>query len=221
MRLEVLPQRSENPRSPYFVAEYSEERGPADLPDSELTKTRWPERRAIIASASSRASTTGARRFTSSTRSSCSSEYDVSSPGPGQRRVGHEHVDVPRRLEQPRRPVGGRQVRHERAPADRGRHRLELLRAPPRHEHRRAPRRHGARGRGADPAGRAGHQHGRRQGPARAPRLARRRHAKTATVAVKLWTKYSPPTGPISPAAKNPAAGAPPSSSESAAASWW
>ena len=36
--------------------------------------------------------------------------------------------------------------------------------------------------------------------------------AKTATVAVKLCMKYSPPTGPISPAAKKPAAGAPPSS---------
>ena len=36
------------------------------------------------------------------------------------------------------------------------------------------------------------------------------RHAKTATVAVNECRKYSPPTGPISPAAKNPAAGAPP-----------
>ena len=34
----------------------------------------------------------------------------------------------------------------------------------------------------------------------------------TAIVAVKPCRKYSPPTGPISPAAKKPAAGAPPSS---------
>ena len=33
--------------------------------------------------------------------------------------------------------------------------------------------------------------------------------ANTATVAVKACRKFAPPTGPISPAAKNPAAGAP------------
>ena len=32
---------------------------------------------------------------------------------------------------------------------------------------------------------------------------------KTAIVAVKPWRKFRPPTGPISPAAKNPPAGAP------------
>src|SRR3954462_334930 len=39
-------------------------------------------------------------------------------------------------------------------------------------------------------------------------------------VAVKEWRKVSPPTGPISPAAKKPAAGAPASSSPTAEASW-
>ena len=44
------------------------------------------------------------------------------------------------------------------------------------------------------------------------PRPSEVHRAKTATVAVKPCRKYSPPTGPISPAAKKPAAGAPPSS---------
>ena len=89
--------------------------------------------------------------------------------GARQRGVGHEHVDVPGRLEQPRRPVVGREVGHERAAADLGRHRLELLRPPARHEHRGAPGRDGARGRGTDPAGRPGHEHG-----PRPPRFTRR-----------------------------------------------
>ena len=129
---------------------------------------------------------------------------------------------MPRLLEQPGRPVRGRQVGDERAPADRGRHRLELVRAPARHEHR-APRAATARAAAAPipPVAPVTStvRPPRETGAAPAQGLRGRRHAKTATVAVKLWTKYSPPTGPISPAAKNPAAGAPPSSSDSAAAS--
>ncbi len=44
----------------------------------------------------------------------------------------------------------------------------------------------------------------------------RRTIPKTATVAVKPCRKFSPPTGPISPAAKKPAVGAPPSASATA-----
>ena len=54
---------------------------------------------------------------------------------------------------------------------------------------------------------------------AQRPRRRSRASGKTAIVAVKPWRKLRPPTGPISPAQKNPPAGAP-SASSSAIASW-
>ena len=63
----------------------------------------------------------------------------------------------------------------------------------------------------AEPARRAGEQDG-PPGEVHA--------GNTATVAVNPCRKGSPPTGPISPAAKKPAAGAPASSSSRARASW-
>ena len=57
---------------PNLVAEYSEPPGLAAFPDSDEMNTRWPEPRSTIGPASPRARWMGARRFTSSARSTSS-----------------------------------------------------------------------------------------------------------------------------------------------------
>jgi hypothetical protein len=56
-----------NPRSPNFVAAYSDVRTVPTFPLSELTNTMWPPPRSAMPSHISRARTIGARRLTSST----------------------------------------------------------------------------------------------------------------------------------------------------------
>ena len=68
----------------------------------------------------------------------------------------------------------------------------------------------------------------RRHAPDGAPRSGRDRGAaaracsrSSATDAVNPWRKFRPPTGPSSPAAKNPAIGTGPRCSVSTRTSWW
>ena len=113
----------------------------------------------------------------------------------------------------------GEVARRARAPPSLGGQRLEHVGAAA-GEHQRARR--GARARGRSPA------RARRVAPVTSTRPCRRGSCDRArmprrrapTVAVKPCRNVSPPTGPISPAAKNPAAGAPASSSATGAASW-
>ena len=147
--------------------------------------------------------------MTASARSISSGEKRRQLAAGRQRGVGDQHVDGAGLVEQPRRGARVGEVRRDGPAAQLGRERLERLGAPAGQHDRRAARGEPARDRAAEPARRAGEQD-------RAPAEV---HAKTATVAVKPCTKYSPPTGPISPAAKKPAAGAPPSAASSAEAS--
>src|SRR5439155_9394896 len=126
--------------------------------------------------------------------------------------VGDEHVRVPGFLDEARDLGGLREIDGDGAGAlQLAGQRLEHLRAAP-GEHEPAPRNVQAPGDGmADAAGGAGEQDG------STPQV---HGANTATVAVKPCRNVCPPTGPISPAAKKPAAGTPPSSSATAAASW-
>src|SRR5205085_678295 len=99
----------------------------------------------------------------------------------------------------------------QRAAAELLGQRIEHIRAAPGEQQLRPPVAEGSGDRVAQPARRAREQHG----PSRDVH-----GGKIATVAVNPCRKLSPPTGPISPAAKNPAAGAPASSRCSAPASW-
>ena len=171
----------------------------------------WPEPRAAMPAESARASTIGARRLTASAASSSSTLNELSRPLAGQRGVRDEHVGVADLGQQPRDLVRPREVAGDRAARQLGRQRLEHVGAAAGQHEPRARARRRARDRVPDAPGRPGEQD-------RAPAEVHR--AKTATVAVKLCRKYSPPTGPISPAAKNPAAGAPASSAAIASASW-
>ena len=190
----------------------------ATLPDSEETNTRCPAPRAAIGSASRRAITIGARRLTASARSMSSTEKrrDVpaaraapalatsTSTSPAS---AEQAVDVARSAEVGR-DARGRRSRRRAAPARR--------RGGPSATST-APRAASARAIAVpEAAGRA--RHAGRSG--RAAPSGARAYGNTATVAVKLCRKCSPPTGPISPAAKNPAAGAPSSASATASASW-
>ena len=105
------------------------ERGVPTLPDSEDMKTRWPLRRATIASSRRRASTIGARRFTSSARSICSTVNEVEQ---ARRRAGRRWRPARRRRahSSPRRStacgvgeVDRERPRRSRRPAARARRR--------------------------------------------------------------------------------------------------
>ena len=129
----------------------------------------------------------------------------VEAPGGGQRGVGHQHVDLAGTLgEPPDVPPIGEVGLHDLA-SDLARQILEHLDPAPGEDELRAPLGQRARDRVAEATGRAGQQRA----------LARELHPsaqayapKIATVAVKPCRKLAVPTGPISPAAKNPAAGA-------------
>ena len=176
----------------------------------------WPRRAGDHRRASARASAIGARRLTSSIRSICSWVSSVSI-------AAGRHARRSRPARPARRPrgSGGRRPRAStgRTPTARPRPRAPAARAHPARRPvsvRFAPAGGERAGdRVADAAGGAGHQH------VPAYRRSRRRSVShppstqpgnTARVAVKPCRKLRPPTGPISPAAKNPAAGAPPSS---------
>ena len=182
-----------------------------------------PPPRAAIASASRSARTIGARRLTASARSSVLDREAVERPLAGHAGVGDQHVDVAGLARSGGRPRRGSARSHGHRPrAELGRERLEHVRTTARQDEARAARGERPRDRVAEPAGGAGEEdrRARRGSPANPParrssraRADRARHGpKTATVAVKPCRKYSPPTGPISPAAKKPAAGAPASS---------
>src|SRR5439155_15086825 len=98
------------------------------------------------------------------------------------------------------------------------------------HRHGEDPgRRRGTRPGAGAPAGEVRPVHDR---PARWPGGGRRpcsgqlvgaepaRSMKTTTLAVNPWRKFLPPTGPSSPAQKNPATGAPSREDETIRASW-
>ena len=131
-------------------------------------------------------------------------------PAGRQARVGDEDIDVRVVARQALdRGQVGEIDRHGRR-AGLGRERLEHLGTAAGEHQPRALGVQAARDRVAEPARRAGEQDG-PPGEVHA--------GNTATVALKPCRKGSPPTGPISPAAKKPAAGAPASSSSSATAS--
>ena len=175
-----------------------------------------PPPRAAMPSASRRASTIGARRLTSSARSISSTENESIVPAAGQRRRWRpaRRPRRPRRAAARRRPRSARSHAH-RAAAGLGRERLEHLGPPRRSARAAAPRAASARAIACPrpPGGAGRRQHVRAPGRASV-------HGKTATVAVKPCRNDSPPTGPISPAAKKPAAGAPASASATVSASW-
>ena len=193
---------SANPRRPNFVA--AVERRAAARPPCPTARRRTrggPSPRATIGSTSSRASTIGARRLTASARS-ISLEREASSArrSPAAPALDDEHVDVAGLRQQPLGRVGLDQVGDDRARRRARRPARSSTSARRPVSTTVAPARGQARARSAwpSPPRRAGEQDG---PPAEV------HAAKTATVAVKPCTKYSPPTGPISPAAKKPAAG--------------
>ena len=99
------------------------------LPDSEDMKTMWPRAARDHPLGSSRASSIGARRLTSSARSICSTrERRRAAPLAGSAGVGDEHVDLAG-LGQRAAPGAARSARsaRERAAAELGRERLEHL----------------------------------------------------------------------------------------------
>ena len=87
----------------------------------------WPGCRAAIGSASSRASISGARRFTASTRSNSAGESEVISPACDSAAFATSTSTSTRCGDEALGPVGLGQVDGDRAPADLGRERLELL----------------------------------------------------------------------------------------------
>src|SRR5207302_7503305 len=116
-------------------------------------------------------------------------------------------------LDQAIHVLAARQIGRDRPRPQLRRQRLEQLTPPAAQDQLRAVRRERAGDGMTDPAAGSGQQHG--------PRESRHEpRGKTARVAVKPWRKLRPPTGPISPAAKKPAVGAPPSSRSIASASW-
>jgi hypothetical protein len=72
-----------NPRRPNFVAAYTAELPVAIFPASDDMNTMCPAPRATMGSDSVRARMIGARRFTSSARSSCSPVYSSTGPSAG------------------------------------------------------------------------------------------------------------------------------------------
>ncbi len=120
--------------------------------------------------------------------------------GGGHARVGHEDVGAGGLVRQALHRVGIGEVDGEHAAAGLRRQRLEHVGAPAGQDERRARAGETARDRVADATRRAGDE-GRAAGDVHP--------GNTATVAVKPCRKLIPPTGPISPAAKKPAAGAP------------
>ena len=179
-------------------------------PDSDDMNSRCPLPRATIGSIRPWASSIGARRLTASARSICSGEKEFSRPLPGSPAFATSTSTSPASASSRSGASGSdRSATITRPPISRG-ERLEHLGAAARQRQRRAARGQRPRDRLAQPTGRAGQQ------DTRTVEL----HANTATVAVKQCRKYPPPTGPISPAAKKPAAGAPASASATASASW-
>ena len=128
----------------------------------------------------------------------------------GQPRVGDERVDVGALVRQALDRLRVGEVDGQRARARLGGEWLEDLGAPPGEHELGAGRAQAPRDGMAQTARRAGEQDG---PPGEV------HGGKTATVAVNPCRNGSPPTGPISPAAKKPAAGAPASSSSSVRAS--
>ena len=181
-----------------------------------------PLPRATIASASPCASSIGARRLTSSARSISSIEYDVSRPLPGSAALATSTSTSPASASSRSGASGtDRSASIARPPISCASGSSTSTRRPVSDELR-AARGERPGDRLPEPAGRAGEQD---PGTIELHRAnssssgAEPPHANTATVAVKLCRKYPPPTGPISPAAKNPAAGAPARASATASAS--
>ena len=208
---------SAKPRSPNFVAAY------IDVPRRRrLARQRGDEDEVAAAArdhalgASSRASTIGARRLTSSARSICSSENVLEparSPGARRWRRATSTSAAPRRRAARSRPRSARSTRATRPPSSAASGSSTSARRAGEHEAR-APRER-ARAR----------SHARARRWRRSTRTAVRptcmvspgehRHGRGEAV-----QELSPPTGPISPAAKKPAAGAPPARRPTVSASW-
>ena len=174
-------------------------------------KTRWPLRRATMCAASSRARTIGARRLTASARSICSTVNSVSSPVPGSPALATSTSTGPRFLASRAPRVVG-EVAPARPPRLGG-DELEDVGAPAGQDEQ-APPAQAPGDRVAEPTGRAGDEHA-------APCQIPARPGKIATVAVKPCRKGSPPTGPISPAAKKPGRRRAVELLVEGVASWW
>ena len=175
-------------------------------------KTRWPLPRATMPSASTRASTIGARRLTASARSISSTLNEVSRPDPGSPALETSTSTPGAVARQPLAPprASARSTASERAPVSAASGSRTSARRPVITSSAPAARRRRAMAWPRPPVAPV----------SRTVRPARFTRGKTATVAVKPCRKGSPPTGPISPAAKKPAAGAPASSSSRVSASW-
>ena len=185
----------------------------------------WPRPRATIAGASARAER--------DRRAQVDLEHHVDlllrelgqHAAGGQRRVEHEHVDLERLARQALDLVAVAEIAGDgaAAPARRRAARSTSVRRPVRI--RSAPRAANARAIAAPrpPVApvistlpltkRTSPEQCRSNSLARIAAQTRCQLGKTATVAVNPCRKLRPPTGPISPAAKNPAAGIPPRSS--------
>ncbi len=201
-------------------------------------KTRCPRPRATIAGATTRARAIGARRLTSSIPSISSWVSAASMPVAGCAALATSTSTSASSAAAARRSTSAATARsHTVGPGAEflGQPR-ELGLAAPAEQQPDSARPERAGDRGADAAGGAGEQrraagelkasasrHGgqsRRRAarrparPGSAPAPGRRpgQPGNTASVAVNPCRKLRPPTGPISPAAKNPAAGTPPSS---------
>ena len=165
------------------------------------------------AGASARASAIGARRLTSSIRSICSCVSSVSTPLAGSAALATSTSTSPASLGEPLDVVAVREIAGDRAAADLLGQRLEHVGSAAGQRSGRAPRAANARAIACADARRW------RRSPARLPPtrliacaavcvpVAAAQPGNTASVAVKPCRKLRPPTGPISPAAKKPAAG--------------
>src|SRR3954449_9877812 len=194
-----------------------------------------PAPRSAILSAITRARTIGARRLTMSARSISSTLNENTCPEAGRPAFATSTSTSPWSVA--RRSTAAASVRStatDRAPVSAASGSSTSVRRPVRISRASARCRRRAMGRPRPPGAPGGDQP--RIGAVQAAgdglaETARRageqdgppgevHRGNTATVAVNPWRNGSPPTGPISPAAKNPAAGAPANSSSSASASW-
>ena len=186
----------------------------------------WPPPRSAMPSHMSRARMIGARRLTSSARSISSTAERLDAAAARDARVGDQDVDRTGLLDQPHQRLVGSVRSHAmaRPPVSAASGSSTSVRLPV--STTLAPRRASARAIACPSPPLAPVNDA-----VRPPRFMREPsttrafraefgYANTATVAVKPCRNDSPPTGPISPAAKKPAAGAPASWSATVSASW-